>query len=529
MALHGNNFIGKTRSQKSDDTFAALNPATGSAFEQTFHVASPDEVDAAVTLADSAFPIYRALPRSSRAAFLEAIADEIMALGDPLLEQASLETALAIPRLTGERARTVGQLRAFAELIREGSWVQARINVALPDRKPLPRVDLRRMLIPLGPVGVFGASNFPFAFSVAGGDTASALAAGCPVTVKAHPAHPAVSEMTAEAVLRAAAATGMPDGVFSMLHGATEVGLTLVKHPLLQAVGFTGSLAGGRALYNAAASRPRPIPVYAEMGSVNPVFILPGALAERTDQLIAGLSGSITLGVGQFCTNPGLVFGVSSPDLEALRVGVAAAIASTPASTMLHPGISRAYAAGVARLTATSGVYVAGQAGDSGDANKGSAVLFATDAVNFLNEHAASEENFGPSSVMVACGSPEELEKVAHTLDGQLTASVHGTAEDFASYHALISILETKVGRLIFNGYPTGVEVCPSMQHGGPYPATTDSRSTSVGTAAIERFARPICYQDTPQAQLPAELRNENPDKIWRLVEGSLSQESVAL
>jgi NADP-dependent aldehyde dehydrogenase len=383
------------------------------------------------------------------------------------------------------------------------------------------------MLIPLGPVGVFGASNFPFAFSVAGGDTSSALAAGCPVIVKAHPAHPAVSEMTAGAVVRAATATGMPDGVFSMVHGAKDVGLALVNHPLLQAVGFTGSLGAGRALFNAASARPRPIPVYAEMGSINPVFMLPGALAERSEQLIAGLSNSITLGVGQFCTNPGLVIGMGGSDLEKLRVGVAAAISATPPATMLHPGIAKAYTAGVARLANTDRVYVAGSAGSGDMPTKASAVLFATDADGFLKQQSLSEENFGPSSLMVACGSPEELQKVAHTLEGQLTASVHGTVEDFDRYNGLISLLETKVGRLIFNGYPTGVEVCPAMQHGGPYPATTDSRTTSVGTAAIERFTRPICYQDSPQDQLPIELRDENPADIWRLVEGELTKAPI--
>jgi NADP-dependent aldehyde dehydrogenase len=527
MAIHGFNFIGSTLSSIGDQTYTAFSPTSAEPIGARFHVATPEEVDRAVRLADSAFGAYRALPRERRAAFLDAIADEITALGDELLEQAHVETALPLPRLVGERARTTGQLKAFAELIREGSWVQARINVAMPDRKPLPRVDLRRMLIPLGPVGVFGASNFPFAFSVAGGDTSSALAAGCPVIVKAHPAHPAVSEMTACAVLRAAAATGMPDGVFSMVHGATEVGMSLVNHPLLQAVGFTGSLRGGRALFNAAAARPRPIPVYAEMGSINPAFMLPGALAARSEQLIAGLSNSITLGVGQFCTNPGLVVGIGGHELEQLRAGVASAISATPPATMLHPGIAKAYVAGVARLSATDGVLVAGKAESSDAPTNASAVLFSTDAASFLRDHTLSEENFGPSSLMVACGSPDELEQIARTLEGQLTASVHGTEEDFEKYHSLVSVLETRVGRLIFNGYPTGVEVCSSMQHGGPYPATTDSRTTSVGTAAIERFTRPICYQDTPQTLLPVELRDENPAGIWRLVEGNLTKDAI--
>ena len=529
--MHGANFVGGRLSSGGDQKIEATNPATGEPLEGLFVTATAEETDEAVRLAKEAFALYRAVTVEARAAFLEAIADEIVAIGDPLLERAQSETGLPLARLTGERGRTVGQLRMFAAYIREGSWVQARIDPALPDRKPLPRADIRRMLIPIGPVAVFGASNFPFAFSVAGGDTASALAAGCPVVVKAHPAHPGVSELTAAAVIAAAQRTGMPNGAFSMLHGGKETGVQLVSHPLLQAVGFTGSLGAGRALFDAAARRPRPIPVYAEMGSVNPVFILPHALAERTSPLAAGLAQSITLGVGQFCTNPGIVVGVAGPELETLRSELGALIAVAPPGVMLTPGISKAYAAGVDRLASTDGVSVIGKAGVAGEAPKSSAyaALFATDADGFINGHDVAEENFGPSSVLVTCDTKIELEAVANAMEGQLTATVHGTAVDFAEHQDLIHVLETKVGRLIFNGYPTGVEVGHAMQHGGPYPSTTDSRSTSVGTDAIDRFVRPICYQDMPANQLPVELDNANSRNIMRLVDGVWTRDPIAL
>lgn len=528
MELLGHNYIGSRPSKRGGEVFTALNPANGERLAPDFHPATEAEIDQAVRLAADSAAAYRALPAETRAAFLDRIADEIVALGEPLLERAHLETALPPARLLGERGRTVNQLKMFAGVVREGSWVEARIDPALPDRKPLPRPDLRRMLIPLGPVAVFGASNFPFAFSTAGGDTASAFAAGCPVVVKAHPAHPGVSEMTATAILRAAEATEMPEGIFSLLHGGKEAGALLVQHPLLQAVGFTGSLAAGRALFNLAAARERPIPVYAEMGSINPVFVLPGALEERGEAITGGLAQSITLGLGQFCTNPGLIVGLAGPVLEHFRIGLAAAVASSAPGTMLTPGIARLYAQGVERLSKTDGVFVAGQAGIGtvSAGAQGAAALFATEAKNFLNTRSLAEENFGPSSLLVACGSPEELERVAHALEGQLTASVHGTPEDLERYRGLISILETKVGRLIFNGFPTGVEVCPSMQHGGPYPSTTDSRTTSVGTAAIQRFARPLCYQDFPLSLLPVELQNENPRNILRLVNNSWTRDA---
>lgn len=527
MTLHGKNFIGNSLSAEGEQTLTASNPATGAALDGAFVVATATEIDRAVNLASQAFPAFRALSAEVRATFLEAIAEEILAIGDSLLERANAETGLPLARLTGERGRTVGQLKLFANIVREGSWVQAKIDPALPDRKPLPRPDLRRMLIPIGPVAVFGASNFPFAFSVAGGDTASALAAGCPVIVKAHPAHPGVSEMTAAAILRAAERVGAPEGVFSLVHGVKEVGIALVEHPRLEAVAFTGSHGAGMALFNAAAARPRPIPVFAEMGSVNPVFLLPGALAERGEALATGLAQSITLGVGQFCTNPGLVAGVSTLALDTFTSALGATVSAAPPGVMLHQGISSVYAAGVKRLAGTGGVVLAAEAtGETAPAGAHPALL-TTSAANFIANHAIGEENFGPSSVLVSCDSRDELLALAEALDGQLTASIHGTERDFVEYRKLIHILETKVGRLIFNGYPTGVEVSYAMQHGGPYPSTTDSRTTSVGGSAIERFVRPLCYQDTPDLLLPDELRNENVRSIWRLIDGKTTQEAV--
>ncbi|MCW3098646.1 MAG: Aldehyde Dehydrogenase [Chthonomonadaceae bacterium] len=521
MELHGLNIIGNSTSAEGTETFTATNPATGAGLDAAFHIATEAEVNRAVELAAQAFPSYRGLPAEARAKFLERIAEEIVELGDALLELANRETALPLPRLIGERGRTVGQLKMFAALLREGSWVDARIDRALPDRQPLPRPDLRRMLLPLGPVAVFGASNFPFAFSVAGGDTASALAAGCPVVVKAHPAHPGTSELVARAIERAALVTGMPEGVFSMVHGMKETGLALVRHPKLEAVGFTGSLGAGRALYDAAAARPKPIPVYAEMGSVNPVFVLPGALAERGEKIAEGLAQSVTLGVGQFCTNPGVVVGLQSEGLTGFLRTAAERLSAVSPGTMLYPHIQQAFVQGTERLKSAEGVRTEAEPQTVADGTRTqvNAALFSTDAAHFLGQHDLREEVFGPTSLVVACGTPEELESVANSLEGQLTATVHANADDLKRYRGLISILETKVGRLLFNGFPTGVEVSAAMQHGGPYPATSDSRTTSVGTAAILRFVRPLCYQDCPQELLPAELQDANPLQIRRLVD----------
>lgn len=525
LALHGANLVGPDRSAQGTKTFTATDPATGRSLPTAFHEATDDEIDRALQAAEEAFEANQTHPPETRAQLLDRAADEIEALGERLVERVCAETGLGEGRVRGERGRTTNQLRMFADLIREGSWVDARIDRPLPDRTP-PKPDLRRMLIPLGPVAVFGASNFPLAFSVAGGDTASALAAGCPVVVKSHPAHPGTSELVAEAVRRAVDASGFHPGTFALLHGVQpEVSLTLVRHPLLQAVGFTGSLQAGRALFDAAAARPAPIPVYAEMGSVNPVFLLPKALDERSDAIAEGLVQSVTLGAGQFCTNPGLVFGLQSDTLDAFEHEVAEGIAASPAFTMLHGGICSAYRNGVEALAGVDGVQVAARV-EAGADTAGAAVL-TTDAATFLREPRLHEEVFGPSTLVIRCEDLAAMERIARALDGNLTATLHGTPADLAAAADLVGLLRRRVGRLIFNGFPTGVEVCPAMHHGGPYPATTDVRSTSVGTAAIHRFARPICYQDFPEATLPPELHDRNERGIWRLVDGSLTQDDL--
>ena len=531
MQLTGKNLIAGIESAEGSRTFTGNDPATGKALETTFVEATPAEIDRACAAAAEAFQTGRKRPPEQTAKFLEAVADEIMALGDELLQRASHETGLpADPRLAGERARTVGQLRMFARIVRDGHWVEATIDTAVPNRKPLPKPDLRSMLIPLGPVGVFGASNFPFAYSVAGGDTASAFAAGCPVVVKAHPAHPGTSELTARAILRAMRAVGIEDGWFSMVHGPSpEVGTALVKHPAIQAVGFTGSLRGGRALFDAAAARPQPIPVYAEMGSTNPIFLLPGALKARGEGIAQGLAVSVTNGAGQFCTKPGIVVGLKDEATSAFADKAAKLIAQVAPQTMLHTGIRDLYEKGAQRLTQRPGVAVASRSAVDADPGKthGGSVVFQSDAETFLRDPVLGEEVFGPATLMVRCDTLAEMEAVARALHGQLTASVHGTPEDLAAARTLVEILEQKAGRLIFNGFPTGVEVCSSMVHGGPYPATTDPKFTSVGGPAIRRFARPVCYQNFPQDALPVELRDANERNLWRLVNDELRRGSV--
>ena len=525
MSISGQNLIGYSVSDLGEEEFYAVNPQDGEEIDPLFPIATKEEVNKAVSKATSAFLTYRELTSEQRATFLDTIADEILALGDELLERASLESGLPIaPRLIGERGRTVSQLKMFAALLREGSWADARIDTAMPDRQPLPRVDLRRMLIGLGPVAVFGASNFPMAFSVAGGDTASALAAGCPVVVKAHPAHPGASQLVGEAVVRAAKKTNMPDGVFSMLHGHVETGMTLVQHPSIEAVGFTGSFRAGKALFDAASARPRPIPVFAEMGSVNPVFLLPGALAERGQAIADGYAASVTMSVGQFCTNPGLAFGVKSPELDAFIARVSEKISGSPSATMLTPGIADSFRAGCERFGSTANVKISATGTDG---NQGTPAFFTTDAKTFMAEHTLAEEVFGPSSLLVICEDGDELIRVAANLEGQLTGTLQATTEDLKLFGKLKSTLELKVGRLIVNGFPTGVEVGPTMQHGGPYPATTAPSTTSVGTAAIFRFTRPICYQNVPDEFLPVELQNANPGNLLRLVNGTYSAEPI--
>ena len=530
MNLHGQSLIAGTPAQNSGSSFRAISPLDKTELEPAFHESPSDDVNRALAAAEDAFPLYRRLSAEARAVFLERIAEEILAIGDDLLQRAHVETGLPLDRLTGERGRTIGQLRLFAEVVREGSWVDARIDPALPDRKPLPRPDLRRMLIPLGPVVVFGSSNFPLAFSVAGGDTTSALAAGNPVIVKAHRAHPGTSELVAGAIIRAVEKCGLPHGVFSMLHGAgSEIGVALVKHPLTRAAGFTGSRFAGRSLFNASAGRPDPIPVFAEMSSLNPLFILPGALKERGAQIVEGLKNSVTMGVGQFCTKPGLVFGLGSPDFESFAENFATAIRAATPATMLHPGICHSFHEGVDVMKQVPGVVALATSDIEPQAGKtqGEPTVFATDAKNFLLHQALHEEVFGPYTLLVDAPTFTDLLQIAHRLEGQLTATIHGTAEDLANAADLLAILERKAGRLLINGFPTGVEVSPAMNHGGPYPATTDERFTSVGTAAIKRFARPVCYQAFPASALPPELADANPRGLMRLVNGQLTRDPL--
>ena len=520
MPLTGQLFIGRERVATSK-TFRAANPATASYIDPPFSSAGAAEVDRACALASAAFDQYRALDNETRAKFLETIADRIMALGDELLERGNAESGLPIARLTGERARTVNQLRLFATELRMGGWLGVRIDPAMPDRKPLPRPDLRQRRVPLGPVVVFGASNFPLAFSVAGGDTAAALAAGCPVIVKGHSAHPGTSELVASAIVAAVAECGLHEGVFSMLVGdSRELGQSLVADPRIKAVGFTGSRAGGTALMKIAAARPEPIPVYAEMSSINPVLLLPGALAARAEALGKEFVASLTLGSGQFCTNPGLVFAFEGPHLETFIKSAGAALGGTPAQTMLTAGIHGAFEKGVERLAGHKIVTTLARGPEPEGKHCGRGALFAVPAGEVQGHPEIMEEVFGASSVIVRCKDVAQMKDVLEHIEGQLTATLHVTDQDYDLAAQLMPILERKAGRILANGWPTGVEVSHAMVHGGPYPSTSDGRSTSVGTLAIERFLRPVCYQDIPDALLPAVLRRGAQDSLPHRYDG---------
>ncbi|MBV1700225.1 MAG: aldehyde dehydrogenase (NADP(+)) [Hyphomicrobiales bacterium] len=516
-SLSGAMLIGAQAVYGAQTSFRAINPATGLELEPVFGGGGKGEVDRACNLAWAAFDSYRETSNEARATFLETIASEILALGDALIERAVAESGLPRGRIEGERGRTMGQLQMFAALVREGSFVDARIDPALPDRKPLPRVDIRQRHIALGPVGVFGASNFPLAFSVAGGDTASALAAGCPVVVKAHSAHPGTSELVGRAIQAAIAKCGLPEGVFSMLFGAgTDVGTALVEHPHIKAIGFTGSRMGGLALMKAAALRPEPIPVYAEMSSINPVLLMPAALKARAVHMARDFVGSLTLGAGQFCTNPGLLLAVDGPDLDAFLEAAASVLSASAPATMLTPNICRAYTGGVARLAAYAGVKQVAQGLAPNGPNQGQGALFVTDAAAFAANAHLGDEIFGAAALVIRCPDVAAMRALAEKLEGQLTATVQMDAADTALVRTLLPTLERRVGRILINGYPTGVEVNDAMVHGGPFPATSDARSTSVGTLAIQRFLRPVAYQNFPDELLPAALQDANPSHLWR-------------
>ncbi len=514
----------KESNKGAGEAIYSYYPAAGEKGSTPFYKDTQAQINAKVEAAEEAFGVYRRMSGEEKAVFLEAIATEIEAIGEQLIETCSKETALPVARLQGERGRTTGQLRLFANLLREGSWVNARIDTALPDRTPLPRPDLRQMQIALGPVVVFGASNFPLAFSVAGGDTASALAAGCPVIFKAHPAHPATSHLIAGAIEKAVATCGLPTGVFAIVYGdGPEGAMQLVQHPAIKAVGFTGSYRVGKILFDAAAMRPQPIPVYAEMGSLNPVFVLPQAQKERGEKIALGFANSLTLGVGQFCTNPGMVF-YQHDESPAFTDALQKAVAGTSGGCMLTPAISDTFNKQVSQLRDDGRIAVLAEGKAVDGMHAATPVLFKTDLKTYQSTEELKEEMFGPASVLIEGDSKEELLQAARELDGHLTATVHGTEEDLNAYSELLQILEQKVGRVLINGFPTGVEVSHAMVHGGPFPATTDGRSTSVGTAAIYRFTRPVCYQDYPQALLPEELRDDNPLGILRLVNGEFKQ-----
>jgi NADP-dependent aldehyde dehydrogenase len=513
-------FIGGRAVKGTVGEVRGVNPETGESLEPAYGGATREQLDEACRLAAEAFDPYRAAAPEDRSAFLERIAQNILDLGDGLVERCIAESGLPRGRIEGERGRTVNQLRLFAQIVRDGRYLDARIDPAQPERKPLARPDLRSRLIPLGPVAVFGASNFPLAFSVAGGDTASALAAGCPVVAKAHPAHPGTSELVGRAIRDAVAASGLPEGVFSLVFdSAYEIGQALVADPRIKAVGFTGSRRGGLALLKIAQERPEPIPVYAEMSSINPVILFPGALEERGPDIARAFVGSLLMGAGQFCTSPGLLLGVAGDGLERFTEAAAEALREAAAGTMLTPGIHQAYCAGVEALAAHADVETIAR-GKAGHNHQGQAGLFATSAGAFLGDAHLREEIFGSSSLVVRCADEPELARVVESLEGQLTASLHISEADHADARRLIPVLERKVGRILVNGFGTGVEVNHAMVHGGPYPSTSDGRSTSVGAMAIGRFLRPVAYQDLPDALLPEELRDSNPRGIDRLVDG---------
>ncbi|MEM1285476.1 MAG: aldehyde dehydrogenase (NADP(+)) [Pseudomonadota bacterium] len=500
--LQGNHLIAGTWTGGSE-SFDNM-PVEGEA--DSFAVGTPELVNKAVDAAEEAFASFSSTSRTDRARFLRTIADEIDARSDTITPMAMKETGLPEARLVGERGRTVGQLRLFADHIEKGDYLDRRYDEALPDRAPLPRPDLRMMQMPMGPVAVFGASNFPLAFSVAGGDTASALAAGCPVVVKGHEAHPGTSEIVAAAIDAAIRATGMHPGTFSLVQGgARSVGETLVKHPLIQAVGFTGSLGGGRALFDLCASRPEPIPFFGELGSVNPMFLLPEAVKNRSEAIAQGWAGSLTMGAGQFCTNPGLAIILDGPEADAYIAKAREALSSAGAQTMLTGGISDAYAKGRDAVANAKGVKPVLSHACNG--RSATADMFEVSGRDWLDNHALAEEVFGPLGIVVRAVDTEEMITIARRLKGQLTATLHMDDGDTALAETLMPILVRKAGRVLANGFPTGVEVADSMVHGGPYPASTNFGATSVGTLAIRRWLRPVCYQNMPAALLPGDMR----------------------
>ncbi len=520
------NLIGYQYIKFEANPFKALDPSTGNELDGEFYAANTDDVNRALDLAEKAFGDYRYIDKKTKAAFLRSIADEINALGDELIERAMAESGLPQARLQGERGRTTSQLNMFADLVEEGSWVEAVIDSALPERQPVARPDIRKMLIPVGPVVVFGASNFPLAFSVAGGDTASALAAGCPVIVKAHPAHPGTSALVAEAIKKAAQKHNLSEGLFSILYDdGYAVGEALVKHPKTRIVTFTGSYKGGMALVKMAQQRDEPIPVFAEMGSINPTIILPDAIENRYQQIAEQYAASITLGAGQFCTNPGLLIAVKSASLDKFKKALGEAIEKISSSTMLTPGICKNYSALSDDMLQEQGVSLINRGILSDDKNNQAQPLVAeVSASSFLVNPKLKEEVFGPYSLLVIADYEIQMQQVIDALHGQLTATIVADETDLEKHKRLIQSISNIAGRVIMNNVPTGVEVLHAMQHGGPFPATSDSRFTSVGTGAIKRFVRPVSWQNWNNNLLPDELKDGNPLEIWRLVDNKWSK-----
>ncbi len=530
MFLSGNQLIAGHWQGGSAGYFRAVNPVSGEPLEPQFSCASEEQVGAAVATASACADEFANTSPAQRAEFLNACADQIMALGDSLLERVTAETGYPRARAEGERGRTCHQLRLFADWVLTGDYLEARIDTALPDRQPLPRPDLRSCNQALGPVAVFGASNFPLAFSVAGGDTASAFAAGCPVIVKGHNSHPGTSELVAHAIAQAVQKCGLPGGVFSLLLGAgNQIGAELVRAPGIKAVGFTGSFSGGSALFKLANEREEPIPVFAEMGSVNPVVVLPKALAERAESIAEDFVASLTLGTGQFCVNPGLVLGVAGEDLTRFAEAAATALRQVDAGVMLNQNTQQSYKNGVAHLRDQAGVSTLATGKDAVETEgyRCQASLLTVSGQAFLDNPALQEEVFGPVSFLVQCRDEAELLAVVSSLKGQLSGTVQCANGELAHYVDLVQLLRQRVGRIVVNGFPTGVEVCHAMVHGGPFPAATDSRFTSVGTLAIARFLRPVCYQNFPDESLPLALRNSNPLRITRLVNGESTRTAL--
>lgn len=527
-ALTGLSYLGFSRGRVGGRTWKAFDSALWNDIPEVFHSATAADVATTMKLAAQATPVLAALSGKAKAAFLRDLVTRIEAATPALAARAQQETSLPEARCLGEIGRTMSQLRLFADLVEKGDWLDARLELANPDRKPLPKPDHRSMCRPLGPVAVFCASNFPFAYSVAGGDTASALAGGNPVVVMAHHAHPGTAEIMGGLIVDAVRAAGLPEGTFSMLMGdGKDVGQLLAQHPALRAIGFTGSRTGGRALMDIAAEREIPIPVYAEMSSLNPVVLLEGALVSRGEAIATGLAASCTLGVGQFCTQPGLLLMVKTPTAEAFVGQLAAHFRNAPEGVMLTPAIQKAYVTVLAARETRGGIQSFSHGKGSGKPGRALPTLLAVGAKTFLSDRKLQAELFGPSSLIVWCDDLAQLSKVLESLEGNLTATLHGTDEEVIAHVALRAQLEALAGRVVVNGFPTGVEVSHAIVHGGPYPSLSDGRSTSVGSNAIYRFTRLVCYQNHPDAALPVELQNANPLGLSRLVNGVRSSDAV--